>query len=309
MIRSLFVLLVLAMSLATRPVVAQAAEPDGADNADTAAARALFKEALAASKGQRWEEARDLLTRSLALKRAPITLYTLAVAERNTQRHAAALRHLHAFLASESSRLKERFVEPAKQAISELKPLVGTLTFAVDAGGSPHTVTVDDELVDDPSRPYPVDPGNHQVAASAAGHHKVVKTVAVTAAGEVTVNLVLSPAHSSPGPDGEDQGPSLWVPVSLMAGGALVFGGGLALGLVGVTEAEDAPAAEGEEADAARSKMLVGDIIAGVGIAGAATGLVLLLIQSSTSEADSSAAASRVQPWASGAAAGVTVRF
>ncbi len=308
MIRSLFVLLLLVLSLATRPVVAQPAVGDGDSSADTAAARALFEEALAASKEQRWEEARNLLTRSLALKRAPITLYTLAVAERSTKRYAAALRHLHAFLASESSGSKQRFVEPAKKAIGELAPLVGTLTFVVDAGGSPHVVTVDDEPVDDPSQPYPVDPGNHLVAASATGRNKVVKKVAVTATGVVAVNLVLPPTDSSTGPGSGEPAPSPWIPVSLMAGGALVFGGGLAVGLVGVMEAEDAPAAEGEEADAARSKMLAGDIIAGVGIASAATGLILLLVQSSASESDSSSA-TRVQPWASGAVAGVTLRF
>src|SRR5262245_46822534 len=67
--------------------------------ADVALARQLFNEGLELSKANKWEDAREKLARSLALKRAPITLYTLGVAEMKSGHLVAALEHLHAFVA------------------------------------------------------------------------------------------------------------------------------------------------------------------------------------------------------------------
>ena len=74
MIRSFLWTLVLAVAL-----VAQAAQAQSA--ADVAAARELFIEGAQLAREGKWVEARGRYERSLALKRAPMTLYRLGVAQ------------------------------------------------------------------------------------------------------------------------------------------------------------------------------------------------------------------------------------
>jgi hypothetical protein len=54
---------------------------------------------------------------------------------------------------------------------------------------------------------------------------------------------------------------------------------GVAVGLVGVKRASDAPTPNGPDASAARVMGIAGDVLAGVGIVGAGVGVVLLVMQ------------------------------
>jgi hypothetical protein len=92
-----------------------------------------------------------------------------------------------------------------------------------------------------------------------------------------------------------------------LAGGAGVFVVGLAVGLAGLSEAGDAPASEGDEADAARTKGLAGDIVAGVGIAAAAAGLIWLIVYDGEPEPE--AAVGAMRPWSHGSASGLQITF
>jgi hypothetical protein len=67
------------------------------------------------------------------------------------------------------------------------------------------------------------------------------------------------------------------LPVALIAGGGAALTGGVIVGLVGVSEASSAPTSDGEAADGARTKMIVGDVIGGVGLAAVVVGVVMLL--------------------------------
>ncbi|HVY47558.1 MAG TPA: hypothetical protein VHB21_16830, partial [Minicystis sp.] len=69
------------------------------DAADVAAARDLFNEATRYAAAGQWELARDRYQRSLTLKRAAITMYSLGVAQQNTGRLVEALESFRAFLA------------------------------------------------------------------------------------------------------------------------------------------------------------------------------------------------------------------
>jgi hypothetical protein len=84
------------------------------------------------------------------------------------------------------------------------------------------------------------------------------------------------------------------------------------VGLVGVSQAEGAPTRDGPEADSARTKMLIGDILGGVGIAAAGIGVVVLVLQGGKEEpakTGGAGAASRVSPFITGRGGGVRVQF
>src|SRR4051812_9948895 len=70
---------------------------------DVENARALFVAATKLGKEGRWREARDLYARSLQLKPAPLTRYSLGVAQRETGRLVHALNSFRAFLAEPST--------------------------------------------------------------------------------------------------------------------------------------------------------------------------------------------------------------
>jgi hypothetical protein len=81
-----------ALTCGSAPAVAQTPAEIPVDSpAAIAAARDLFVKGTKASEENRWAEARERFEESLLLHRAPITLYSLGVAERQTGRWVAAL--------------------------------------------------------------------------------------------------------------------------------------------------------------------------------------------------------------------------
>jgi hypothetical protein len=302
-----------------------AAAPARAENpADVDAARELFREASKLTQEGRWEEARERYLRSLSLKRAAITLYSLGIAQRKTGHLADALEDFHAFLAEPSVPATAGYEQPARDAIAELDQQIARIAIHVEPRGAADlAVTVDGQLVPPAALAIPrlVDPGGHTVAATARGYGPAKAEVTAAPGSSVSVDLVLPPAPATPPPKappvkpaantpgaGEaPPPPSRALPIALMAGGAAVLGAGVAVGLLGVKQASGAPTRDGPEADGARAKALAGDILGGAGIAGAAAGIIVLLVQRSPASAKPRAGA--VQPWASGNAAGIAIRF
>lgn len=281
------------------------------DPADIATARELFREGLELSKEEKWPEARVKLGQSLALKQAALTFYTLAVADKNTGHLVAALEHFRGFLAQPVTDKTESFVEPARRAVAELEKRVAGAIITVSPRGSPNlAVRLDGE--DLPlaalGRRRLLDPGEHVVTAKADGF--VPKTqrlvVAEGETREVVLALERGPLDEAPAPEAEVP----WIPVILLGSGAVVAGAGLALGIVGVNEAKDAPTQDGEEADAAVKKTIAGDVLMGVGGAAAGVGLVLLILHFVAEDDEPpSAAPVAIHPWAAGNALGVELRF
>ena len=309
----------------TRPPAALAQSP-----ADVAAARDLFIEGSELSKQERWDEARDRFSRSLALKRAAITMYSLAVAQMRSGQLVEALVSFRAFLAEPIQPATEPYQQAARDAVAELEGRVGYVAVSVSpAGVAGLTVTVDQELIPPAalSLPRMVNPGEHTVSAKAPGYVDAVETLTVTEGQRRELKLVLkngavagpapgpvgSPDEPAPPPPG-DAGPGgsfPVLPVALMVGGGVAFGVGLTVGLLGVSEAADAPTRDGPEADSARTKSIVGDVVAGVGIVAAGVGLVLLLVDGEDDPAtdDPTAPAASLRPWSSGPLGGIEIRF
>jgi hypothetical protein len=279
--------ILVSITLATAaPLPARAQGP-----ADVAAARDLFIEASRFAGEGKWEEARDRFERSLALKRAAITLYSLGIAQKNTGRFVAALENLRAFLAEPLVPATKQYEKPARDAIAELEKRVGRIKLDLKpAGLGGVVVEIDGEAVPEAAldRPRLVDPGQHQAVVRARGYKEARGTVNVTEGSTAVIPLELQPmrtvfvrgerapeAASMAGGERAER-PSRALPVALLVGGTLVFAGGLAVGLVGIKEASDAPTRDGPDADSARTKMVIGDIVGGVGVVVATIGVIVL---------------------------------
>jgi hypothetical protein len=278
----------------------------GQSSADVAAARDLFNEAAQLAGEERWEEARDRYERSLALKREPITLYSLGVAQKETGHLVDALESFRAFLRSPRSPSTESYVPVAEAAVTELEAKVAKLELTVRPADAPGLVVEIDGVaipVAALGRARLVDPGAHDIKARADGHREAMARAELAEGGSESLTLELEPLPAAkappparPEPDAapspaSDEGGSVVLPVILLVGGAGLIGGGVAVGMAGVSKAADAPASEGDEADSALTLATVGDVMAGVGIAAAGVGLVLLIVTLSDDSASTPDAA------------------
>jgi hypothetical protein len=305
---------------------------------DTTLARDLFREGAALAQQGKWDQALNRYARSLKLKRSSLTLYSLGVAQKQTGRFIEARESFKAFFAEPSSAATQPFEQAAKAAIEELDARIGRLTIQVTPTGVPDlAVELDGARVApaDIGVARPINPGVHVVTASSSGQIPSSSSVTVRDGEALTVALTLRAGEdtSRAAPPPPPSPPDRTIPLVLMGTGFSTFTVGLAVGMIGVTEAPDAPSNDGVAARHARSKALIGDIIGGGGILMAGVGLVLLLTTGGSKSAPDSTdvkdgkdgkdgkdakdakdaketkTEAVISPWAQGSVAGVRVRF
>ncbi len=311
MSRLLSCVALLLLALVPRPATAQSA-------ADVAAARELFIEGAALAKTGRWSEARDRYQRSLALKRAAITRYSLGVAQMSTGALVEALESFRAFVREPDSNTSAPYRGPATDAITELEQRVGRLTIVIaPAEIDGLEVWLDGEAVPVAAlgRPRLVNPGTHTLSAVAPGYLRQASELTMPEGGSQQLAITLAPApsdpsplldeHEPPDPGAADPGGFPVLPVVLLGGGAALLTMAIGVGVAGLSQAQDAPSSEGDEADDARTKALVADVLGGGGIVTAGVGLVLLLIHSNDATPEPGA----VGLWTAGSVAGLEVSF
>ncbi|MEP7121107.1 MAG: hypothetical protein ABJE95_09365 [Byssovorax sp.] len=308
--------LILVASLAVtapRSALAQSAS-------DVETARALFVEGAKVANEGRWKEARELYARSLQLKAAPITRYSLGVAQRETGHLADALSSFRAFLAEPETPGTARFTAPAKAAVTALEARISRIVITVEPRAIDGlSLTIDGQPVPPTSDgPRDIDAGGHDVLARAPGFRSGTAhfVVAEGAGAAVTINLapttaptaskalvrpldIAAPVDAPPPPSAA---PSRVLPFTLLGVGGALFVGGTTLGLVGVSQASNAPTRDGSAAHAAQAKGIAGDLLAGAGIATAGIGLILLLSRGTSSAAPPRASGSTVSVTGSGIA-------
>ncbi|WP_437299107.1 hypothetical protein [Sorangium sp. So ce426] len=296
----LSLLVAAAMLAAPAPAAAQSA-------ADVAVAREIFIEASELARQGRWEQARERYERSLAIKRAPITLYSLGVAQQQTGQLVEALESFRAFLVEPSAPATKGYEKLARQAIQELEHKVAALELRLSPGDAVGLeVKIDGVVVPAAAldRPRPVNPGDHTVTASAPGYREAERSVAAAPGSRAVVVLSLEREVAAPAAPAEprvsstsapasvaparpvlrgappssapDAVPSRVVPIVLLAGGLTTVAAGAAIGLLGVASASDAPTRDGDAADAARAQALAGDIVAGAGLLAAGVGVLVM---------------------------------
>ncbi len=240
-------------------------------------ARALRRGAKLGNEG-RWKEARDLYARSLQLKPAPITRYSLGVAERETGHFADALSSFRAFLAEPETAATARYTEPARAAITALEARIAHVIITVEPRPLDGlTLTVDGLPVPPVSeRAREVDAGAHDVVARAPGFRSGNARFVVAEGGGAAVTLTLASATGTAAsrslvrpldtrvvldPAPLPPAPSRKLPFILLGVGGALFVGGATLGLVGVSQASDAPTKDGDAASSAKAKGIAGDLL------------------------------------------------
>jgi len=284
---------------------------------DVEAARALAKEGLTAVKEERFEDAIDPLSRSLALHRAPFTLYTLGLAYEGANRPAAALESFRQFLKLPSSEAMKPYQQPAREAVTELEERVAHVVLTVTPGGVDGLVLrIDGRRLPDAALGLPrlVDPGRHVVEADAPGYLPTESRFEVAAKGEARVALILEedPAADvlAPVVSTEESMAPLVAQITLMSVGVVAVGAGITVGMVGYNQAKDAQYNDDADAEAARTKSLVGDVLAVSGGVVAGAGLIWLLVDQLGGEGDDEQEGPvAVAPWTGGDVAGLELVF
>ncbi|MEO7329742.1 MAG: hypothetical protein ABI193_14275 [Minicystis sp.] len=239
-------------------------------------ARALFIEGAKLGNQGRWGEARANYAASLALRPAPLTRYSLGVAQRETGHFADALASFRAFLAEATTPATTPYVQPAQAAVTDLLTQVGRLSLV----SSPASIeglrlTIDEQPVER-TREWEIDPGPHQIVARAPGYGEQTTRFHVKAGALTTLSLTLIPS-ASPALAPKEARPLL--PFVLFGAGASFLVAGTVVGLVAVKQARDAPTRGGPEARSAHNQAIAGDVLAGAGLVSVGVGVVLLLTQ------------------------------
>lgn len=304
------VLVALLASAAPRVALAQSAS-------DVDTARALFVEGAKLGNEGRWREARDLYARSLQLKSAPITRYSLGVAQRETGHLAEALGSFRAFLAEPETPGTARFTAPAQAAVAALEPRIARVSITIEPRAIDGlSLTIDGQPVPPASdAPREIDAGAHDVLARAPGFRPATAHFIVAEGAGAAVTVTLAPTTASLGSKAlvrpldtaaldhlplATPTPSRALPFALLGIGTALFIGGTTLGLVGVSQANDAPTRDGDVARAAQGKAIAGDILGGAGLATAGIGVILLLTRGSSTSAPKRASGLTVSATSSG---------
>lgn len=297
---------ILAATLGVTPGVARAQSA-----ADVAAARDLFLQGSRLSSTQDWVHAQERFERSLALKRAPITLFSLAVVETHRGHLVEALEHLRAFLAEPSAPGTKAYEVLAATEIAKLEARVGRCSWTIAPPSLPElSVSVDGQPI--PAAAIDlrrlVNPGTHGVVASAKGWRGQTVQCTVGEGGSARVQLTLTQippeAEAAPQarlanalePDPGPAAPNRAIPFGLVgAGGAIVIAG-IGVGAAGLKQADSASTRNGADASSALTKGYVSDALVGVGSATLAVGLVVLIVQATQKPDPTRSAKARVHP-------------
>jgi len=294
--RLLLVLTLAGASALARPALAQSA-------ADSATAEILFNEALALLESNKAAEACRKLEESQRLDPGVGTLLYLADCYQQTSRTASAWATFREAAYMAKARADEREAVALEQA-QKLEPTLSYLTIEVSAPAGELTLLHDGKVVGQPlwGTAFPVDPGVHQLEASAPGKKPWTASIDITpgpyqervivpaledAPAETLTAPPVQPVRpAEPTSDGRTQRTVGWV--LLGAGSAAVVTGGifalLARGDDSDAEAECRPdrrelcnPAGVDLASSANTKATLAGVSAGLGLAAAGAGITLLL--------------------------------
>jgi hypothetical protein len=310
-------------------LVATSGHAQGTD-ARSAAARereraSLYNDGLALVEAGRWEEALYKFQAVVAIRSAPRALVALALAQEKTGQLTAAKRTYLKTQAEAREAGEIEIVERASSSLIALELLIPRLALRFAARPADAAITLDGVPVIATPEGIQVDPGKHRIVVTAEGHRPFELSFEVSQRQrkEILVELNREPdagatrvaePQLAPVPDRSTPsrfGPPL--PVWILAGaGATATAAGLIVRFNGQSD-YDAASADCQDnhctsndamtrGNAARRRMLVGSVIAGVGsltIAGA--GVWWALSPSSSRPVNRSATLSaRVYPSADG---------
>jgi hypothetical protein len=334
-------LLVLGLVMGASGLSARDARAQSDD--DRAAARAAATEGLRALQDGRYKDALDFCTRAEALMHAPTHLLLIARAQVKlghlVEAQEAYFRIVREPLARDAPRAFFEAQTSAAQEQAALAPRVPTLKVEVE-GAAPKEVTL---VLDDQRVPSaliglarPINPGDHTVSAKSATAASAPLTVTVGEGSAQDVKLTLRPiapdaagvasgASVSGGEPSTDHPVEAHSKTGMRVGGWIAMGVGVAgvvAGTVAVLDnrsnrnSANALCAPDGCPDSKRNQINTFDenanqaatlawIWSGVGVAGLATGVTLLLASKTAAPPQSG----EVRPWVGARTVGVAVAF
>ena len=286
--------------------------------AQSAAADALFRDGVAAAKAGNYAAAIQKLQASYELDPARGTLYALALAEEKAGRFASANGHYSELLDAARRVGDTERVSLAEAKLKALKGRVPHLSVRVPSGENV-SVTLDGNKL--PAGAFgaalPLDPGEHEIAATRGDGAEFKHKITVTEGQSVSVDIKFSssqktantappattttpPSAASP-PPGGDRAPGATETTGLQTAGWVLAATGVVAGGVGgffwlrsgsiFDELEDEcpggqcasdPKDKADEGRTAQTIAQIGFIVGGLAVA---TGLTLVLVGGSSASA------------------------
>ncbi|WP_437279241.1 hypothetical protein WME90_01410 [Sorangium sp. So ce375] len=307
--------------LASTALLAPAGAAAQGASGDPTLAQTLFEEGRRLMEAKSYAQACPKLAESQRLRPGTGTLLNLALCNEGLGKTATAWGQFkEALFASkkEGNAAREAF---AQEHIDALEPRLSKIQ--LDAENTPGLlVRIDSNDIPAAAlgTPIPIDPGAHEVEATASGYSVWSTTVQVGESADLKTiavpKLLPAPAASKPaGPQlpapggavGDRSGGRGLQTAGYVIGGAgvAVLGVGAVFGILAAGQASDAEKDEAlcpekrctpegrDEIDAAETKALVSTIGVGVGVAALAAGAILVLTSGPSRTASASAAAAR----------------
>ena len=211
------------------------AQPPAAS--ETAAARQLFQDGLAALDREDWAAARDAFTRSYELAPRASTLLNLATAQAELGLLVEAMESYRTF-ASEATGRQRRLVRDARRAMEELEPRLAHVELRIPDLAAGDVVRLDERALPAAALevPLPMNPGSrHRLTVLRDGRRIGEVELALAEgerrAAEVTLHPPPPVVEAPTLTDGSGDDTGLWVGLGIGAG-VLVAAGAVVLGVV-----------------------------------------------------------------------------
>ncbi len=249
----------------------------------------LYQDGIKLAEKGNWKDAVEKFRRVVQLRPAPAALFTLAEAEQKVGRLATARRAYSSARVMAIKAGETTVAEASAAAILALEP--STPRVRLRTTGEIARVTLDGDLIELVDDAFEADPGAHDLAVTLSDGtaHSEQIDLRPGARPEITVN----PASTASSAE-QERGPALVGPVLVGVIGVVTGIVGVALYVQGEAEYDDACGAEHictsqdsvDTGNAARARMIGGDVMIGLGVAALAGGAVWLGVEVGLGEPD-----------------------
>ncbi len=185
------------------------------DTAATERARTLFTDGVALAQEQQYDAAETHFREALALRDAPAIRYNLASVLFEQGEYTEASEIARALLASADTPDSVR--TPTSALSAQIQQAAGLVLFQIPASLVDGTLTVDEVVVEDPSRAVSLPPGHHRARVERDGREIGVAEVDAVAGERTTVDI-----HATLGGVGEPAITDQWWFWASVAGGVVL---------------------------------------------------------------------------------------
>lgn len=231
-----------------------------------------------------FEEARGLFQHAHELAPSARTLRGLGMVEFELRHYVRASELLEASLIDARKPLTDGQRAEVEKLLRRTRTFVARYTVVIEPASAEATLELDGAEVElDARRSLTISIGEHTLTVRAPGYTTLARRLDATGGEVATLPLVLSAeARTTPGTTSGTPLPRVTHPhrvlgTVLVSVGGLAVAAGVALGVVALSRAKDAPTQDGPESEQAMRLAYVSDGAAALGAASAVTGLVLIL--------------------------------